>query len=301
MTSAPEQSTQSSHIPVMVPEVLDWLAIRPDGVYVDGTLGGGGHAREILSRLSSGGRLIGLDRDPAALETARRTFPSEPSNLSLYHASYDTLEAILREEGLSVVNGILLDLGLSSLQLNDAQRGFSFQSEGTLDMRFDPDDSSSSTVAQFISHSSESILADTIFEFGEDRYARRIARAIKRSESMETVQDLKEAIRRSTPPAQRNRSFARVFQALRIVVNSELDCLNRFLSLFPQWLAPGGRIVILSYHSLEDRLVKHTFKDYRQHGLLNILTKKPVTAPESEVAENRRAASAKLRAAEKVS
>jgi 16S rRNA (cytosine1402-N4)-methyltransferase len=196
------------------------------------------------------------------------------------------------------VNGLLLDLGLSSYQLDSATRGFSFQSAGKLDMRFDP--SAGQTAAQLISNTSENDLADIFYKYGEERLSRRIAKSVKKMKSVETIADLKEALRRSTPPMHRKKSLARIFQALRIAVNDELKHLRNFLDSFIDYLEPGGRIVIISYHSLEDRMVKHAFKALNKENILSVLTKKPLPPTKAEQTTNSRSRSAKLRVAERI-
>lgn len=287
------------HIPVMASEVTKSLNLQQDGVYLDGTLGAGGHATLILDHLSPKGRLIGLDRDAEALDICKNRFGASARPISTHQISYDKFPKILEELEIPIVNGILLDLGLSSIQLDSGTRGFAFHSNGDLDMRFDV--SVGEKASDLISRSSEQELADIIFEYGEERHSRKIARSIKAMPSMTKSADLKEAIRRSTPPQQRHKSLARVFQAIRIVVNSELDRLKSFLESFVPHLSLNGRVVILSYHSLEDRLVKHAFRDLKKEGKLQILTKKPVLPSKEEKAQNSRSRSAKLRAAERIS
>ena len=287
-----------THIPVMITEVLSYLAIKPDGIYLDGTIGPGGHATPILKELIEGGKIIGIDRDEEALDICKQNLKTSSSILSLYHNSYNNLDKILAAEGLSAFNGVLLDLGLSSLQLGSKNRGFSYRSEGSLDMRYDQ--SSGSGAGKLINQTDQDSLAQIFKEYGEERLASRIAKSIKEMATMNTIADLREAIRRCTPPNHRDRTFARIFQALRIAVNQELGILQQFLAKFIDFLLPGGRIVIISYHSLEDRLVKHSFKELASGGTLDILTKRPITATEKERKKNRRARSAKLRAAVKV-
>ena len=291
-------NTVQEHIPVMVSETLSFLAINRDGVYFDGTLGPGGHAGEILSLLSPRGHLIGADRDKNILPTAQNHLSEIANNFSLNHKSYSDADAILRDSDYSCFDGIVLDLGLSSAQLNNRQRGFSFMENGALDMRFDQ--SQSKTAAQILATSTENEIAEFIRLYSEERYANKIAYRIKQADKMETVDDIREAIRRATPPNKRNRSFARVFQALRIVVNDELEKLELFLDHFIELLCVGGRIVIISFHSLEDRLVKLAFRNLKLENRLTTLTKKPVTASTTEISQNSRAKSAKLRAGEKV-
>ncbi|MDP6861362.1 MAG: 16S rRNA (cytosine(1402)-N(4))-methyltransferase RsmH [Candidatus Marinimicrobia bacterium] len=292
------QDSGLTHVPVMVAEVLSYLAIKPDGIYLDGTIGPGGHATPILKELIDGGKIIGIDRDEEALDICKQNLKTFSSILSLYHSSYNNLDKILAAEGLSSFNGALLDLGLSSLQLGSKNRGFSYRSEGSLDMRYDQ--SSGNGAGNLIGHTDQGSLAQIFKEYGEERLASRIAKSIKEMTKMNTIADLREAIRRCTPPNHRDRTFARIFQALRIAVNQELGILQQFLAKFIDFLRPGGRIVIISYHSLEDRLVKHSFKELASGGKLDILTKRPITATEKERKKNRRARSAKLRAAVKV-
>ena len=292
------QDSGLTHIPVMVAEVLSYLAIKPDGIYLDGTIGPGGHATPILKELIDGGKIIGIDRDEEALDICKKNLKTSSSILSLYHSSYNNLDKIIAAEGLSSFSGVLLDLGLSSLQLGSKNRGFSYRSEGSLDMRYDQ--SSGNGAGNLIGHTDQDSLAQIFKEYGEERLASRIAKSIKEMTKMNTIADLREAIRRCTPPNHRDRTFARIFQALRIVVNQELVILQQFLAKFIDFLRPGGRIVIISYHSLEDRLVKHSFKELASGGKLDILTKRPITATEKERKKNRRARSAKLRAAVKV-
>ena len=292
------QDSGLTHIPVMVAEVLSYLAIKPDGIYLDGTIGPGGHATPILKELIDGGKIIGIDRDEEALDICKQNLKTFSSILSLYHSSYNNLDKIIAAEGLSSFSGVLLDLGLSSLQLGSKNRGFSHRSEGSLDMRYDQ--SSGNGAGNLIGHTDQDSLAQIFKEYGEERLASRIAKSIKEMTKMNTIADLREAIRRCTPPNHRDRTFARIFQALRIAVNQELDILQQFLAKFIDFLRPGGRIVIISYHSLEDRLVKHSFKELASGGKLDILTKRPITATEKERKKNRRARSAKLRAAVKL-
>ena len=293
------QDSGLTHIPVMITEVLSYLAIQPDGIYLDGTIGPGGHATPVLKELTNGGKVVGIDRDEEALDICKQNLKTSSSFLSLHHNSYDNLDKILAAEELSAVHGMLLDLGLSSLQLSSKNRGFSYRSEGSLDMRFDR--SSSKGAGKLIDQADRYSLAQIFKEYGEARLASRIAKSIKEMTEMNTTADLREAIRRCTPPNNRDRTFARIFQALRIAVNEELDILQKFLTKFIDYLRPGGRIVIISYHSLEDRLLKHRFKELASGCTLNILTKRPITAREKERKNNRRAGSAKLRAAVKVS
>ena len=237
------------HIPVMSAQVLEYLNLQPGGLYIDGTIGAGGHAAQILSKLSNKGKLIGIDRDAKALEICYERFSAFADQISLHHSSYHNLSKIMGVNGLSKANGILLDLGISSLQINSEDRGFSFQSNALVDMRFDQ--TKGQTAKDLIRKSSEKELADIIYQFGEERKSRRISNSIKKIKNLSTTMDLKEAIRKSTPPHHRNKTHARVFQAIRIAVNDEIDKLKSFLKIFLDYLEIGGRLVVISYHSIE--------------------------------------------------
>ena len=292
------QDSALTHVPVMSSEVLTYLDIKSNGVYIDGTIGPGGHAIQILNNLGKHGKLIGIDRDEDALKICNKNCSSSSSLLSLFHSSYNKINTILTKEKISSVNGIILDLGLSSNQLNSRSRGFSYRSEGNLDMRFDF--TQGKKASDIIKSNNIEKLTKVFKKYGEERFSYRIARSIKEMKDMKTVNHLKEAIRRCTPPKNRDRILARIFQSLRIVVNDELEILQDFLLKFVDFLSPNGKIVIISYHSLEDRLVKHQFKHLSNNGLLKILTKKPIRSSEKEINNNRRSKNAKLRAAEKV-
>lgn len=290
------QEKLNAHVPVMSTETIKYLNPKSDGIYIDGTIGAGGHANQILSMLSPKGRLIGIDRDEEALKICEKRFSSFKNLVSLHHTSYDNIKKILDELGIQKVDGMLLDLGLSSLQLNSESRGFSFKKNGRIDMRFDKNQDT--TAADLIKSLSENELADIIFQFGEERRSRRISKAIKQSPKLLTTNDIKEAIRKSTPPHHRNKTLARVFQAIRIAVNDEIDKLIQFLKVFINYLNIGGRLVIISYHSLEDRLVKKTFRSLKEEKKVILLTKKPLTPQKSEINENNKSRSAKFRALE---
>ena len=292
------QDSASTHVPVMSSELLTYLDIKSNGVYIDGTIGPGGHAIQILNNLGKHGKLIGIDRDEDALKICNKNCSSSSSLLSLFHSSYNKINTILTKEKISSVNGIILDLGLSSNQLNSRSRGFSYRSEGNLDMRFDF--TQGKKASDIIKSNNIEKLTKIFKKYGEERFSYRIARSIKEMKDMKTVNHLKEAIRRCTPPKNRDRILARIFQSLRIVVNDELEILQDFLLKFVDFLSPNGKIVIISYHSLEDRLVKHQFKHLSNNGLLKILTKRPIRSSEKEINNNRRSKNAKLRAAEKV-
>ena len=293
------QSGTQVHVPILPTEVIFYLNISTDGIYLDGTVGLGGHAALILDHLSPKGHLIGTDRDNEALLLCNKRLSGYPTPVSLFHNSYHNFNAILDELGIDQVNGFLLDLGLSSLQMDSHVRGFSYSTDSDLDMRFDS--SQEIKASGILNHLSENDLANVIFQYGEERRSRAIAKSIVKMRPLTTVFDLVESIRRSTPPNHRDRTLARVFQAIRIKVNGELEKLESFLSTFRDRLVIGGRVAIISFHSLEDRLVKHSFKDLAKEGVLSILTKKPVVATNEEMAENRRSRSAKLRVAERIS
>ena len=291
------QDGTRTHVPVMPNEVLSHLNISKDGIYLDGTIGLGGHANMILSQLSAKGHLIGVDRDEEALRICKKGLSSSNSSLSLLNQSYHNINSILDHLKIEKVNGILLDLGISSLQLDSIERGFSFNNDASLDMRFDR--SQKKTANHIINKTPEKILADILFYNGEEKRSRSIARNIVKMRPIEKVSELVEAVRRSTPPFKRNKSLSRVFQAIRIAVNDELEKLDTFLSAFYNRLTNGGRIVIISFHSLEDRKVKHSFKKLKIEKNFNILTKKPIVPTIEEMRLNSRSKSAKLRAAEK--
>ena len=297
-----------SHVPVLLKEAIDFLAVRRGGTYIDATVGLGGHSYEIAKRLGAPGHLIGLDKDPAALEIARKKLLEiagvMPANdwpeITLLQRSF---AEIAKGHKAATVDGILADIGVSSLQLEDAARGFSFQAEGPLDMRMDPQ--GERTAEQVVNHLDERQLADVIYEFGEERRSRRIARAICRSRPIRSTAHLADVISAAARPMnqaeRRIHPATRTFQALRIFVNRELDDLKALLGAAPKILRPGGRVVVISFHSLEDRIVKDAFREGATKDMyFKILTKKPVTATEEESDRNPRARSAKLRAAERV-
>ena len=291
------QFATKTHIPVMPKEVLSHLNVQEDGIYVDGTIGLGGHSQLILSQLSPKGHLIGVDRDAEALKICKKRLSSYHSSLSLFNKSYHKINSILDGLKIEKVNGILLDLGLSSLQLGSKDRGFSYKTNCDLDMRFDK--SQKKNAFNIVNNIPEKMLADLIYYNSEEKRSRAIARKITSMRPINKVFDLVEAIKRSTPPFKRDKTISRVFQAIRISVNNELEKLDQFLSIFYPRLLNGGRIVIISFHSLEDRKVKHAFKFLKNESKMKILTKKPLMPSEDEVLENSRSKSAKLRAAER--
>jgi 16S rRNA (cytosine1402-N4)-methyltransferase len=291
---------EAGHVPVLLKEAIDFLNVRRGGTYIDATVGLGGHSYEIAKRLGAPGHLIGLDKDPAALDIARRRLTGEDfPKVTLLQCSF--AEAGERF-GKNFAEGLLADIGLSSLQLDDAARGFSFQAEGPLDMRMDP--RSERTAEQVVNHLDERELADVIYEFGEERRSRRIARAIVRSRPIRNTAHLADVISAAARPMnseqRRIHPATRTFQALRIFVNRELDDLRALVDAAPRILKPEGRVVVISFHSLEDRIVKDAFREGARQGDFSLLTKKPLTATEEESERNPRARSAKLRAAEKV-
>jgi 16S rRNA (cytosine1402-N4)-methyltransferase len=310
-----------AHESVLPDEVLAYLAPRAGGLYCDGTVGGGGHARRILEASAPDGRVVGVDRDPDAIAAARATLEPFGDRVTLVHGTFGELPAILGALGAVPVDGLLVDLGASSHQFDTAERGFSFSKEGPLDMRMDS--TRGETALRLIERTSVDELARLLRDYGEERHAGRIARAIKDAAErgeLRTTRELRELVTRALPAAEVRRMHidpaTRTFQALRIAVNRELDELEAFLRFFPELLAPGGRCVVISFHSLEDRPVKERFRELewtsrlppdlaaaageRTVPVCRSLTRKPVTAGDDELARNPRARSAKLRACEKV-
>lgn len=288
-----------SHVPVMLDEVIEWLAPRPGMTLVDGTLGAGGHTRALAERVGDEGWVLAFDRDSAALAAAEQNLRGLP--IKLAHADYAELPRLLAELGWPGVDGVLLDLGLSSDQLDDVERGFSFDAAGALDLRFDT--STGEPAWKLIERWSERELADVIYRFGEERCSRRIARRIterRASAPVRTAAELARLVRSCVPRSPRHSidPATRTFQALRIAVNAELASLERVLKVLPDCLKPGGRAAVISFHSLEDRLVKSAFRDDPR---LEALMRKPLRPSDAEMARNPRARSAKLRVAARVS
>lgn len=302
------ESRRIVHRPVMLDEVTTWLRPVEGAILVDGTVGAGGHAAALAKTVGATGRIVGLDRDPAMLALAKEA--TAGLSVTLVHAPYRTVREVLNELDISSVQGMLLDLGLSSDQLSWVHRGFSFNAEGPLDMRYDPDPNADAsglrkpTATGLLNTLSEQELAQVFFEYGEERFSRRIARRIvetRRLTPIQTTRQLAELVRHSVPGRFRHGPIdpaTRVFQALRILVNDELGHLDATLKELPEILAPEGRAAVISFHSLEDRRVKWAF---RNDPRLTVLTRKPVTATAQEVAVNPRARSAKLRVAERCS
>jgi 16S rRNA (cytosine1402-N4)-methyltransferase len=296
-----ESDSRERHIPVLVRETLEFLDVRPDGFYIDATLGAGGHAEAVLRILQQGqGRLLGIDRDPAALALARERLRRFGDKLMAMHGNFAQIDALHAASGMPPADGIMADLGLSSMQLEDAARGFSFSLPGPLDMRMDPQ--SETTAEAIVNTSSERDLADLIYRFGEERHSRRIARALMKARPIRTTTELAQVVTRAIPSRSGLHQFhpaTRTFMALRLAVNREIENLEAFLGKVLSVLAPGGRLVVLSFHSLEDRPVKQALRSWQQEGRARILTKKVVRPSEAEISANPRSRSAKLRAAEK--
>jgi 16S rRNA (cytosine1402-N4)-methyltransferase len=281
------------HASVLPAETIELLDPKPGEAWVDCTVGGGGHARLIAGHIGPAGRVVGLDQDPTMLDLARSRLEGLP--VELVRANFDQLAEVLAARGIAQVDGLLADLGFSSDQLAEAGRGLSFRGDGPLDMRLDP--TAGATAADLVNTLSEAALADVFFEYGEERHSRRVARRVveRRAEKpFTTTGELADVVRRCVPRSGGIDPATRVFQALRIAVNDELGALDRLLALLPKVVRTGGRVGIISFHSLEDRRVKHAFRDAAVWKPVN---KKPVEAGDAEVARNPRARSAKLRVA----
>jgi 16S rRNA (cytosine1402-N4)-methyltransferase len=289
----------ASHTPVLAEEALHWLRVEPGGTYIDATVGLGGHAEEIARRLKTG-RLIGLDRDERALEIARERLKDYGERVMLVQADFSTIDEVAREMKLPPVQGILADLGVSSLQLDTAERGFSFRFEGPLDMRMGSE--IAATAADIVNETAEAELANLLYRLGEERDSRRIARAIVRARPIRSTEHLATVVAgaRTSRGRQKLHPATKTFLALRIAVNRELEELGQFLDRAPATLAPGGRWVVLSYHSLEDRMVKQHFRRLLTQGEMAVLTRKVIRPSDQEIAANPRARSAKMRVAEKL-
>jgi 16S rRNA (cytosine1402-N4)-methyltransferase len=286
------------HTPVLVEEVVRWLRIRPEGTYVDATVGTAGHALEIARRLTTG-KLVGIDRDARALDIARERLKPYERQVVLVHSNFARIEEIARGLKLPPADGILADLGVSSLQLDSPERGFSFRFPGPLDMRMDADELR--TAAEIVNYWPEQSLADLIYRYGEERDSRRIARAIVRARPIRDTEHLATVVAgaRKKRGRQKLHPATKTFLALRIAVNREMEELEQFLVRAPATLSPAGRWVMLSYHSLEDRLVKRAFQRLARESTLKLLTKKVIQPEHGEIQSNPRARSAKLRVAEK--
>ncbi len=307
-----------SHYPVMAEEAIWELDIKPRGIYVDGTMGGGGHSERIAAKLAPDGRLIGIDKDAYAHERARARL-ADFANVTYVRADFRDLASILDKLSIPKIDGLLLDLGVSSFQLDDPDRGFSYMQDAPLDMRMNQDDPL--TAAQVVAQYSEERLAEILFKYGEERHARRIAAAIVRNRARQpiaTTGQLADIVRAAMPPASRREAqhpAKRTFQSIRIEVNGELEAIGQTLRAASQRMNHGGRIVAITFHSLEDRIVKETFALMAKGCIcppslpvcvcghkpeVRLVTKKPILPSEQELAENPRSRSAKLRAAEKL-
>lgn len=298
------------HVPVLVERVLEYLITNLKGVYVDGTLGGGGHAEAILERLDDDGKLIGMDRDEEAVAYSGRLLERYGDRIEILH---DRFGCVAERLDGKRIDGFLLDLGVSSHQLDAPERGFSYASEGPLDCRMDA--GTGQRAEEVVNSLSADALADVLFVYGEERASRRIARAVvemRKKKPLVTTTDLAEAVRRVIPPRWQTKSLSRVFQALRIYVNREMEELASALSGVVDLLNPGGRMVVISYHSLEDRMVKRFYRgegaSFRPDDVvgrvpdlgMRVLTRRPIRPTEDEVTRNSRSRSARLRAAEKI-
>lgn len=306
------------HVPVLLEEVLEGLNIKEDGIYVDGTLGGAGHSLEIVKRLTSG-KLIGIDQDRNALEKAREVLKDYEDKVVFVHENYENIDKVLNDLGIDKVDGILLDLGVSSHQLDEKSRGFSHNNDAILDMRMD--ETSSLTAKDVVNEYSEKEIEDVLFNYGEERWARRIAKFIieeRREKPIETTLELVSVIKKAIPKQVRKdggHPAKRTFQGIRIEVNRELDVLKNSIEKMVNSLKTGGRLLIITFHSLEDRIVKNEFRELYKDCLcppefpqcicdkertINIITRKPITASKEELEENPRSRSAKLRISEKL-
>lgn len=303
--------TESPHIPIMVDEVLDGLQVaqRSNPVYIDGTLGAGGHSHAILAANDSA-HVIAFDRDPEAIAIARKTLAPFAERVTIHHASYLEMGNLISEP----VDGILLDLGLSSMQLDDAARGFSFRHDAPLDMRFDPT-SEDPTAAELLNGLPEEDIANIIYRYGEERQSRKIARVIVQNRPIKTTKQLADLIADTIRGKPKIHPATLTFQALRIAVNRELEAVETILPTAIDLLKPGGRLAVITFHSLEDRIVKHTFKEEATDCIclpkqpvctcghkarVQLVNRKPTTADEQEIAANPRSRSAKLRIVERI-
>lgn len=292
------------HEPVLIGEVIRFLNPEPGKIIVDATIGGAGHAKEILHRITPGGFLVGIDRDSESLKIAYERLKLQKGLFELRHGNFRDLKQVLADLNIKEVDGILMDLGISSIQLEKAERGFSIKSDGPLDMRMDRE--KGITARDIINGFTEGEISDLIKEFGEERFHRRIARGIlaaRKKKNINTTGELTEIILRSLPYRKGREKIhpaTRTFQALRIKVNEELTVLEEALLGLPGVIKKGGRICVISFHSLEDRIVKNALREFKAKGTFRILTKKPVVAGETEVLKNPRARSSKLRAAERI-
>jgi 16S rRNA (cytosine1402-N4)-methyltransferase len=293
-------SGNEPHVPVLLDEVLEWLDVKPDGTYIDATLGAGGHSAAIAERLTSG-KLISLDQDAQALALAAERLKRFGTTVRLVESSFSRIAEVVHELGIPVVDGVLADLGVSSMQLDQAARGFSFREAGPLDMRMNSGDEL--TAEEIVNRWSEKEIADTLYREAEEHDSRRIARAIVKARPIRDTAHLATVVAgaRKQWGRQRLHPATKTFLALRIAVNRELEALGQFLSRTPATLISGGRLVVLSYHSGEDRLVKRAFQEGERAGTLRVLTRHVIQPKDGEISANPRSRSAKLRCAERVS
>jgi 16S rRNA (cytosine1402-N4)-methyltransferase len=286
------------HTPVLVAEVVEWLRIQPEGTYIDATVGTGGHSLEIARRLTTG-RLVGLDRDPRALEIARERLKEYGERVILVQAEFSKIGEVAGDLKLPPLHGVLADLGISSLELDSPERGFSFRWAGPLDMRMNPD--ATLTASEIVNQWPEKELADLLYRNAEERNSRRIAKAIVRARPIRDTEHLATVVAgvRKVRGRQKLHPATKTFLALRTAVNREEEELGQFLSRTPATISSGGRWVVISYHSLEDRLVKHTFRQLEREGSFHVLTRKVIQPGADEISNNPRSRSAKMRVAEK--
>ena len=294
----------SGHVPVLTEPLLEWIQLPTDGILVDATVGHGGHSLLIGQQLGPEGNLLGLDVDQNSIQRAQSILSDLPCRVTLVRENFKKVDAVLAQQGMGQVDAILADLGFCSAQLEDADLGLSFQKPMPLDMRLDK--RLTMTAADVVNKLSQTELADLIYKYGEDRASRRIARFIIEQRSKKKITTTTElallicrALKQPSRPG-RIHPATRTFQALRIAVNRELECLERLLRIGPALLKPGGVIAIISFHSLEDRRVKNSFRQNKSDGLYEILTKKPITADRDEIRQNPRSRSAKLRIAKRI-
>ena len=291
------------HKSVLLDEALDYLNCEKKKLILDCTIGGAGHTKEILKRLPPGGRLIGIDRDKSALKLAEENLKDFEGSFELVHRNFRDFDKVLKELEIDAVDGMLFDLGVSSFQLDAGERGFSFSKDATLDMRMDT--SEGEPLWRLLNKMNETQLAEIIRDLGQERYWRKIAKAIVRERKIAPITETSRLAEIIRGPRRFNKRMkidpaTRTFQALRIFVNDELGAIEQALNKVSDYLKKDARIVVISFHSLEDRIVKHSFKDLKQKGLIDILTKKPIRSSEAEIDNNPRSRSGKLRAAQRV-
>jgi len=293
-----------SHNPVLLKEIIGFLSLAPGQIIVDATMGGAGHSEQILQRITPGGMLIGIDRDEEMLRLASERLRLFEGSFKLINKNFKYLKEILKNIGVNKANGIIFDLGISSIQMEAWQRGFSIKNDGPLDMRMDRNQTL--TAKDLVNRLRETELSEIIRDFGEERFHRRIAKKIveeRKHKEISTTAELSDVVLRSLPYSHNKYKIhpaTRTFQAIRIKVNDELGSIKEALNALPDSLEKGARCCVVSFHSLEDRIAKNTFKEFKAHGLFNILSKKPIMADENEVIANPRSRSAKLRVGERL-